>query len=131
MREEIILNLWYVCDKDGNIYSIRAQAYIRAGTDQEKLAYLQKQAYLDYMDAQVFELPTRSDISVQVVFHEQLLPVLGGPLYLFEDAIQELERSMQNTTRLKIPKDPLVCITPLLVDKNNNIYPRVDQVRRF
>ena len=127
MKEEIILNLWYVCDGKGNIHSIRAQAYIRTGTDREKIEYLQKQAYLDYINARVFGLPTRSNISMQIVFHEQLLPVLGGPLFLFEDAIRELERSM----RLNIPRNPLVCITPLLVDENNNIYPRIDQVRHY
>lgn len=131
MTEEIILNLWYVCTEDGTILSLRGQAYIYTGADQEKLRFLQKQAYLDYMNAKAFILPTASDVSVQIVFHERLMPALGGPLLLFEEVIRGLEKSMQTQTKLKIPKDPLVCITPLLMDEHKNLYPRIDQIQYF
>jgi len=131
MKEEIILNLWYVCTKEGTIFSLRGRAYIYTGTDHEKLRFLQKQAYLDYMNANTFAPPTMSDVSVQIVFHERLMPALGGPMFLFEKVIQGLEKSMQTQTRLKVPKDPLVCITPLLMDESKNIYPRIDQIRYY
>ena len=34
--QEIILNLWYVIDDDGLIYSLRARCYVHSGTDEEK-----------------------------------------------------------------------------------------------
>lgn len=37
-NREIILNIWYVTDEEGIIYSLRAKAYISEGTDEEKIA---------------------------------------------------------------------------------------------
>ena len=41
--QEIILNLWYVIDDEGLIYSLRARCYVHSGTDEEKLAFLRSQ----------------------------------------------------------------------------------------
>ena len=34
---EVIMNLWYVRDGEGIIYSLRAKAYVAVGSDEEKL----------------------------------------------------------------------------------------------
>ncbi len=34
---EVILNLWYVRDEEGIIYSLRAKAYVADGSDEEKI----------------------------------------------------------------------------------------------
>jgi hypothetical protein len=44
---EVVLNLWYVRDDEGVIYSLRAKAYVVDGSEEEKLAFLQARAALD------------------------------------------------------------------------------------
>jgi len=36
-NREVIVNLWYVRDEEGVIYSLRVKAYVGAGSDAEKL----------------------------------------------------------------------------------------------
>jgi hypothetical protein len=129
---EIILNLWYVYDDLGMIYSLRARCYVRSGTDDEKLAFLSSLAETDYMVAQMFPVPERFHTTfiegeerrkMAVVGRDSLAP-LGGEQILFEDAFQQLEKELPATTKLSIGRDPLVCITPLLADDNGKLYPQ-------
>jgi hypothetical protein len=54
---EIMFNLWYVHGGDGLIYSLRARAYIRTGSEEEDLAFLQQLASTDYLIAKPFSIP--------------------------------------------------------------------------
>lgn len=129
---EIVLNLWYVYDDLGVIYSLRARCYVRTGTDEEKLAFLRQFAETDYMIAQMFPVPER----FHTTFHEggesrkmtvvclDSLEPLGGVQVLFEDAFQQLESELPKTTKLSIGRDPLICITPLLSDDDNGLRPQ-------
>ena len=56
---EIILNLWYVHDNNGFIYSLRARCYVGSGADDEKLTLLRRFAQTDYLIAQPFPIPER------------------------------------------------------------------------
>lgn len=56
---EVVLNLWYVRDEEGVIYSLRVKAYVIEGTDEEKLTFLQERAKLDYLIAEPFEIPVQ------------------------------------------------------------------------
>jgi hypothetical protein len=130
-QPEIVLNLWYIHDDYGLIYSLRARCYVRCGTDEEKLEFLRLHAESDYV-AQMFPVPER----FHTTFHEgqetRKLPVvaadslepLGGIQVLFEDAFRQLESELPTTTNLSIGRDPLVCITPLLADDNNDLHPQ-------
>jgi hypothetical protein len=129
---EIILNLWYVYDDLGMIYSLRARCYVRSGTDEEKLAFLRSQAETDYLVADMFPVPERFHTTfhvnnetrkMAVVGMDSLAP-FGGVQILFEDAYQQLEKELPATTKLTIGRDPLVCITPLLSDDNNGLHPQ-------
>jgi len=128
---EIILNLWYVYDDMGIIYSLRARAYLGFGTDEEKLAFLQQFARTDYLIAQPFPIPDRLQMKLVEGTEKRKLPVvpkqavdaLGGAYVLFEEVFLQLEKQMPAQTRLTIGKNPLVCITPLLGDNKNNILP--------
>ncbi len=64
---EIILNLWYVVDDLGYIYSLRARAYLGSGSDDEKLAMLQKYAKTDYLIAKAFPIPKQFHINGQPI----------------------------------------------------------------
>lgn len=129
---EIILNLWYVYDDHGFIYSLRARCYVRTGTDEEKLEFLRQLAQSDYMVAQMFPIPERfhttfvegSEKRKMAVIALDSLDPLGGVQILFEDAFQQLESELPRTTDLSIGRDPLVCITPLLMDDNNQFQPQ-------
>jgi hypothetical protein len=63
----------------------------------------------------------------------QALETHGGSVTaadLFEEAFRALEKDLPATTRLSLPKDPLVCLTGLLADADGNVHPQTDgQVR--
>lgn len=84
--QEIIMNLWYVIDHEGLIYSLRARCYVHSGTDEEKLAFLQKCAETDYLIAQSFPVPERFHTTIidgekkrRVSTWEQDTPTPGSP----------------------------------------------------
>jgi len=56
---EVILNLWYVYDDLGFIYSLRGRTYLGYGTDEEKLKFLHQHATKDYLIAKSFPLLER------------------------------------------------------------------------
>ena len=72
-QPEIILNLWYVCDEWGFIYSLRARAYIGMGSDEEKLAMLQKFAQVDYLIARIFTIPAKFRIDGELIYHKDAM----------------------------------------------------------
>jgi hypothetical protein len=45
-------------------------------------------------------------------------------MMLFEDVLVALENSLPTTTKLSIGREPLVCITPLIADDNNQLTPK-------
>lgn len=129
---EIILNLWYLYDDSGMIYSLRARCYLRSGTDEEKLTFLSQFAETDYMVAQMFPLPERFHTTIHegdeahklAAVSMHALGPFGGVHILFEDAFRQLEKELPASTNLNIGRDPLVCITPLLVDDGGEIHPQ-------
>jgi hypothetical protein len=136
---EIILNLWYVADKDGLAYSLRVKPYVVKGTEEEKLKFLQKQAETDYLIAQPFEIPKifHTEIvkgKIMPVFLVKFLQNNGGPVPitdLFKEAFKKIEAQLPTQTNLTIPKDPLICLTPLMGDDNGNIRPRFNGKQRL
>ena len=122
MTTEIILNLWYVVDNLGYIYSLRARAYIGEGTDEEKLEYLRDHATKDYLIARIFPIPQKYHIEGKPIFHKAGLDLME-PIDLFSEAIETLQRDLPSQTPMDIPTKPLVCITPLFGDDRGNIRP--------
>jgi hypothetical protein len=134
---EIILNLWYVYDDPGGIYSLRARAYLASGSDEERLEMLRRLAPLDYLIAQPFPVPerfhttileggeeTRMAVAVCALLNQGLY---GPPLALFEDAVQQIEKQLPAQTRLSVGTCPLVCITPLYADANEELHPKTEK----
>ena len=136
---EVILNLWYVRDQEGIIYSLRAKAYVAEGSEEEKLAFLQERARLDYLIADSFEIPKQFHLQVQTegkpeimpVAHVGVLPEMGGSIALFEEAIKCLESRMQAQSDIEIPEDPLVCTTPLMQNERGVIVPVIEGHFRY
>ena len=124
---EVVLNLWYVRDDEGVIYSLRAKAYVVEGSDEEKLAFLQARAALDYLIAESFGVPERFHIMVggtrMPVGHVATLQGLDSPIALFEDAVRVLEDRFPAQSILTVPQDPLVCTTPLVQNPAGVIVP--------
>ena len=132
---EIILNLWYVYDDNGFVYSLRARPYIQKGTDAEKLDYLKQHAFTDYLIAKPFKLPEwcktkfieKDREKTMPVVHIEDLRLTAGDFLIsvFEEAIKQIESEFPAQTKLSIPKEPLVVLTPLLGDDFGNIklYP--------
>src|SRR5579872_1207440 len=128
---EIIMNLWYVIDDLGMIYSLRARCYVHSGTDEEKLGFLRGCAETDFLIAQSFPVPERLHTTVIEGENRQRMPVAshgaleatGGVGLLFEEVYQEMEKQLPAQTKLYIGRDPLVCITPLLSDEHGNMRP--------
>src|SRR5688572_18989809 len=94
---EVAVNLWYVTDEQGVVYSLRAKAYVVVGSDEEKLRFLQERALLDYLVARPFEIPARFHLRVtqgrserkMPVAHVSMLTTMDSPIVLFEDALTE------------------------------------------
>ncbi len=91
---EVIVNLWYVIDEKGLIYSLRVKAYIGTGTIDEKLDFLRQRASYDYLIAEPFKIPIRFHVrfgtnlrpETMPIAHVASLEVSDSPIALFEDA---------------------------------------------
>jgi hypothetical protein len=138
MNREVVVNLWYVKDENDIIYSLRAKAYVCDGSDEEKIAFLQKRAGLDYLIAQPFQIPKQYHITIGAgrdakrmpVAHVTAVEAMGGMIVLFEDALKSLESRMPVQSDIGIPNPPLVCLTPLMQNRDGKIEPCFDgQVR--
>jgi hypothetical protein len=136
---EVILNLWYVRDEEGLIYSLRVRAYVAEGSEEDKLTFLQERARLDYLIADPFPIPepfhleVRSGDEVQVlpVAHVMMLQDMSSPVALFEEAIKDLESRMPGQSGIGVPEDPLVCTTALTQNGEGVIEPRIDGQFRY
>jgi hypothetical protein len=136
---EAILNLWYVRDAEGIIYSLRAKVYASAGSDKEKLSFLQHRARLDYLIAEPFKIPARFHLTIEngqnrkkmAVAHISMFETLDSPIALFEDAIQTLEARFPAQSGISVSEDPLVCVTPLMQNSEGTIEPKVDRHSTF
>jgi hypothetical protein len=139
---EIILNLWYVFDDTGMIYSLRARPYIQSGSDEEKLAFLQRSARTDYLIARPFPIPERFHSTItegkvrkkMPVMLVQALEIHGGPVTaadLFDEAFREIEKDLPAQTTLSIPEEPLICMTGLYADDHGDIRPQIGGQMRF
>ena len=138
MGHEVIMNLWYIRDEEGIIYSLRAKAYVAADSDEEKLKFLQERASLDYLIAEPFEAPARFHMTIGdgsgakriPVGHVSMLQTLDSPIALFEDAIKAIESRFPAQSKISVPEDSLVCTTPLMQSADGVIEPRImGQVR--
>jgi len=124
--QEIVLNLWFLLDDEGMIYSLRCRCYLHSGTDEDKLAYLRDAAGTDYLIAQSFQIPERFHITIHDGERSAKVPMASYygiratvPFSaLFEDAIQEMEKQLPKQTTITIGQQPIVCMTPLLGDED-------------
>jgi len=135
---EIILNLWYVVDDLGAIYSLRSKCYVEVGDDEYKLNFLRSRATKDYLVAPPFPVPKAFHTALVGALRQELgvallpaLELLGGPQVLFEDVYREMERRLPAQTKLSIGRRPLVCITPLLCSDNDELVPQTSLPTRL
>jgi hypothetical protein len=137
--QEIILNLWFVVDDEGLIYSLRARCYVHSGTDEEKLAFLQTVAGTDYLIAQSFSIPERFHTTILAGEISKKVPAATYSgiretvpfSTLFEDAIQEMEKQIPKQTTLEIGQQPIICMTPLLGDEDGHMRPLTENAERI
>lgn len=138
-NREVIVNLWYVIDVEGLIYSLRVKTYIGTGTNEEKLKFLQQRASLDYLIAEPFEIPQRYHVRIGTgprspimpVAHIASLEVSDSPIALFEDALKVIEGRFPFQSQIDIPQEPLVCTTPLIQNEHGVIEPRFSKQTRY
>jgi hypothetical protein len=136
---EVILNLRYVCGEKGTSYSLRVKAYVAEGAEEEKLAFLQDRARLDYLISEPFEIPERFHVNIGLgrearkmpVGHIAMLKTLGSPIAIFEDAIKTIEDRFPAQSGVSISQDPLVCTTALMQNAEGVIEPRINGQIRF
>jgi hypothetical protein len=138
--QEIILNLWYVySEDDGFIYSLRAKAYVHSGSDDRKLSFLRERAGMDYQVACVGRIPEEfcthlyaPESTVKMpVMHTSYLNTCGNSLRIFEQLLKQIESSLPAQTKLCIPAEPIVCITPLRANDDGDIYPMTNNPLDF
>lgn len=130
-NREVIVNLWYVVDEHGFIYSLRVKAYVGTGSDAEKLEFLQQRSSIDYLIVEPFEIPKRfhvrvgagSDFETMPVAQAAILQALDSRTALFEDALKVIEERFPFQSDIEIPQEPLVCTTPLIQNEQGVIEP--------
>lgn len=129
---EIVTNLWYVMDDQGFIFSLRAMSYVATGTEQEKLSFLASRAYLDYLVARPFSIPSRyestfvddgGERTTYAVIHHQSAGAIGGVDQLFFDALDQIQSDLPAQTELQIPESPLIKITALHGSRDGAVMP--------
>lgn len=128
-QPEIILNLWCVCDEQGVIYSLRARAYLGAGTDGEMRAFLQQFAVTDHLIARSFAIPETFQMDGKPVAHLSALEHHGASIALFAEALETLQSELPAETPLEIPDQPLACLTPLLRNRDGNLQPVLNEAK--
>lgn len=120
---ERLFNLFVFVD-DGIIRELGAATHDRAGTDQEKLKFLQAQVSTDFSATRRFPVPSRyilvkpgaaDDAGLQYRAF-QALTQSGRHLEVFEEVFAALEG----------PDNPLFCITPVV-----NGEPKADDMARL
>ncbi len=132
---EIILNLWFVQDPDGVIYSLRARAYLSSGSAARDLAFLRQHAEIDHRIASVFPVPDR----YHTMIGDRVMPValrsaidtVCEPLEIFEDAIRALGDALPAQSNAAIPTTPLVCITTLVGVTGDDVMPVISGTKQF
>ena len=128
-NREVIVNLWYVMDENGFIYSLRVKAYVGTGSVTEKLEFLRQRSFLDYLIAEPFEIPERfhvrigPDSETMPIAQVAILRVLDSRIALFEDALKVIEGRFPSQSHIDIPEEPLVCTTPLIQNERGVIEP--------
>ena len=125
---EVTLNLWYVADQDGFVYSLRGRAYLASGPLDEKLVILKTSADVDYLIAADHPIPEEfrlRDSSGQPMDHShvEILESSTDPLAPFRAVVRELQRGIPTSSDLVIPRNPVVCITPLIVTEQEGLLP--------
>lgn len=125
---EICLNLWYIRDVEGFIYSLRARANLLKGSDTEKLRELQRLAKSDFLIAKSFPIPAQYSIKGMPICHIEVFEMINK-VDLFKEAILFLQNELPAQTTFDIPDQPLVCITPLLGDESGNISLKIDEIK--
>jgi hypothetical protein len=134
---EIVINLWYVQDREGIIYSLRARAYVGIGSDHEKLELLRRFAAIDYLIARSFSIPDAFHVhfaesgTKMPVASREAVDLFSRPLDIFEDAIRDLNDDIPAETRLEIPRSPLVCVTTLIDEDSDSVHPVIEGTRRL
>lgn len=138
---EIIVNLWYVYDEKGLVWSLRARCYIHEGSDEEKRRFLQSVAHTDYLIAQVFPIPEKCYIEITDGQRKARIPALHCESFkiyesaahhpAFEHVLEQLEKQLPAQTKLSIGQRPMLCVTPLFGDEAGNIAPKYDRKTRF
>jgi hypothetical protein len=125
MEKEIILNLWYITDESGLIYSLKAKPYVHYGSDELKTNFLKERANLDFEVAKDFYLPE----NVHVVFPEgslNLVPVSVlnsdyGINQVFGKVFEGIEKELSVTCNLELPSNPLYVITALYLSEDKKV----------
>lgn len=128
-KYEIVFNFWYIMDKNGYIYELRARRYLLEGTDQEKLTFLQKYAQRDYLISDEFLLPekyataffdTDQDIKIPLVHYNDAMKIIGLE-NLFEEVYEYIEGQIPFDSEYSIPENPLRVITPIKTEEDGRL----------
>ena len=101
--EETILNIYLIIDED-LVTGFKAKAYVKAGSDEEKIIFLKQNAKLDFETAFAFDSPIDKQGKFMPYSRFAKLEKQGMHYMLFEEIFQKFD----------IPDKPLVCVSPIV-----------------
>lgn len=100
---ETILNIYLVIEND-LVTAFRAKAYQQAGSDEEKIDFLKRNAKQDFNSALLFESPVDKYGRFMSYKRFAKFEKQGMHYRLFEEIFSEFE----------VPDKPLICVTPIV-----------------
>ena len=126
-NKEIGINLWYVIDADNFIFLLKAKMYLVEGSEEEKLNFLQGRSLLDFEVAKDYLIQPHFNNVVDRVMYlaipKDIQINMGDDIELFIEIMEEMNKEISALSQFEIPKQPLVCITPLRLNSDNLVVP--------
>lgn len=123
--KEIILNLWYLTDENGFIFSLKAKPYVHVGDDSSKTSFLKERANYDFevakdyfLDEKMKFVSPHGELNVAPV---NLLSSEVGINQLYGRVFDEIDRELSSLSNLKLPESPLYVLTALYLSDDNQV----------
>ena len=126
-NKEIGINLWYVTDADNFIFLLKAKMYLVEGSEEEKLNFLEGRSHLDFEVAKDYLIQPHFHNVVDRVMYlaipKDIQINMGDDIELFIEIMEEMNKEISGLSQYEIPKQPLVCITPLRLTSDKLVVP--------
>lgn len=123
--KEIILNLWYLTDENGLIFSLKAKPYVHLGDDKSKTEFLKERASFDFEVAKDYFLSENTKFvsphGTLNVAPVSLLNSAVGINQIYGGIFDQIDKELSQLSNLRLPENPLYVITALYLSEDRKV----------